>query len=932
MTTKTEEHILAVGTEIKEFVIFEILGEGGFGITYLAEDTQLDRKVAIKEYFPTDLSVRARDSKTINPKSSTEENYQFGLIKFLEEAKTLAQFKHPNIVGVNRFIEANNTAYLIMDFEEGEDLSDYLKRTGFKGNMPETELKGYLIPILQGLQAVHEKGLLHRDVKPGNIYLRKGGEPMLIDFGAARYALGEHSKSMSAIISMGYAPPEQYSSKAKQSPASDLYAWGATAYELITGKPPIESPDRSNAIFEDEPDPLKPLSQTHKGKYSSTLLSVIDQCLNIPQKKRPQSAAEVLAMLTGEKQSTGTVKVDAKDRFKSNTVVLAQERHPRPRSGTGTSSRNNRHSDRAQRVEESHHTGSQPKRKSNTIKYAAILLLLTGIGAGSYYGYDYYQEQQKIAEAQRIAAEQEKQRQQQAKLKAERDEQQAWDTAQSTNTIQSYQAYLDQYPKGKNSNEANKQLTQLKAELGNLTAQVQKLLIKLDYQVTTNGTLDARTEAAIKDFEAKHNILVTGKADQVLLNNLQQAYSDQDAKAWQQALKTNSITAYQNYQSNYSDGRYIDQVDSKIASVRQAIADAEAEKQRQAKIAADNQAWQQALNSHTETAYTQYRSTYPNGIHIEKLATQIDKVKQELLQKELIGTIQSELKRLGYKDQSIDGQLGTTTQNRIKAYQKLKKQIQTGEASQSLLTQLKAETKWPGRLPGEIYKDCSDCPEMVIIPAGSFRMGSNEESSEQPIHTVIIKQFAMSTTEVTFAQWDACYKAGGCSHKPNDEGWGRGNRPVINVNWDDAKEYTQWLSQKTGKTYRLPSESEWEYAARAGSSTKYSWGDSISCSQANYGGCGKRSTQPVKSYKKNAFDLYDMHGNVWEWVEDKYYDNYNGAPSDGSAWTNGSSQYRVLRGGSWYNFSNLLRSVYRYRFDPKNRIYDFGFRLSQNTE
>ncbi len=311
------EQTLKQGVQISQWHIKKVLGIGGFGVTYLAHDERLDRLVAIKEYLPAELGIRDSNTRLVHPRTGSEENYQFGLDKFLEEAKVLAQFSHPNIVRVQAFEEANNTAYLIMDYEEGEDLSDYLKRTGFKGGMPETELKGYLVPILKGLQAVHDKGLLHRDVKPGNIYLRKDAEPMLIDFGAARYALGEHSKSMSAIISMGYAPPEQYSSKAKQSPASDLYAWGATAYELITGKPPVESPDRSNAIFEDEPDPLKPLSQTHKGKYSDTLLSVIDQCLNIPQKKRPQSALDIIKKLTGEQLfKSRTIKVNPSDRFK----------------------------------------------------------------------------------------------------------------------------------------------------------------------------------------------------------------------------------------------------------------------------------------------------------------------------------------------------------------------------------------------------------------------------------------------------------------------------------------------------------------------------------------------------------------------------------------------------------------------------------------
>ncbi|MEZ5471343.1 MAG: protein kinase [Marinicella sp.] len=148
---------LPIGTKLEHYTITKLLGKGGFGVTYLAEDTRLKQKVAIKEYFPSEMGVRANDSITLKAQSERVEDYQFGLKRFLDEARTLAQFKHPNIVRVSNFLEMNGTAYMVMDYEQGEDLSDYLKRTGFKGGMPETELKGYLVPILQGLQAVHEK-------------------------------------------------------------------------------------------------------------------------------------------------------------------------------------------------------------------------------------------------------------------------------------------------------------------------------------------------------------------------------------------------------------------------------------------------------------------------------------------------------------------------------------------------------------------------------------------------------------------------------------------------------------------------------------------------------------------------------------------------------------------------------------------------------
>ena len=234
------------------------------------------------------------------------------------------------------------------------------------------------------------------------------------------------------------------------------------------------------------------------------------------------------------------------------------------------------------------------------------------------------------------------------------------------------------------------------------------------------------------------------------------------------------------------------------------------------------------------------------------------------------------------------------------------------------------------------HKDCEQCPTMVTLPAGHFLMGSNEgEENEKPPHQVQVESFYISETEVTFNQWEACYNEGGCSYLPDDNGWGRDVRPVINVSWQDAKEYTQWLRKKTGIRYRLPSEAEWEYAARAGSAKKYTTGDEITCEQARYGtfsgDCdGTHMTLPVGSYSANDFYLYDMHGNVWEWVEDCYHSDYYGAPKKGTVWKGSEDCRRVLRGGSWFVNADNLRSAYRLYNAPSVRIYSLGFRVARN--
>ena len=243
--------------------------------------------------------------------------------------------------------------------------------------------------------------------------------------------------------------------------------------------------------------------------------------------------------------------------------------------------------------------------------------------------------------------------------------------------------------------------------------------------------------------------------------------------------------------------------------------------------------------------------------------------------------------------------------------------------------------------PKDTFKECANCPEMMVVPAGSFTMGSptsepGHSADEGPQHTVTIaRPFAVGRFEVTFDEWDACAADGGCNgYMPSDEGWGRGRRPVINVSWDDAKAYVAWLSKKTGKSYRLLSGAEYEYATRAGTQTAYPWGNAVGTNNANCHACGSqwdaRQTAPVGSFAPNGFGLYDMVGNVREWTEDCYHARYIGAPADGSAWIEGADcSSRVVRGGSWLLAPVFLRSASRYWFTTDYRLNYLGFRVAR---
>ena len=583
---------LPQGHRLQEYELVRVLGFGGFGMTYLGFDHNLDKAVAIKEYLPSDIATRTGDNSVVPQASQFQDDFKWGLDRFLDEARALARFDHRHIIKVHRFFEAHGTAYIVMEYAEGETLSAFLER---KGTLKEAELKAILYPILDGLEVVHGADFLHRDIKPGNIIIRdEDNSPVLLDFGSARQAVGVRSRSVTSIITPGYAPIEQYSSRGDQGPWTDIYALGGVCYRALTGEVPDDATDRMRN------DPLIPVVEQCAGQVSAGFLSAIDWALRVDEGNRPQSVGAWRVAL--EKETPSNMDVDPS----AITSVTAPPSEIQDRGQVDIPPIHQRAEDRSKLVK-------KPKGKL----FAAVACLFVLLIGGGYY----------------------------------------------------YQA------------------------------------------------------------------------------------------------------------------------------------------------------------------------------------------------------------------------------------------------------------EWARQGVDRKFRDCTKCPEMVVVPSGSFTMGSpsGERGSddEGPRHAVRIDyRFAVGVYEVTFAEWDACADAGGCDrYVPDDEGWGRGNRPVINVSWENAQSYVRWLSAKTGHNYGLLSESEWEYVARAGTTTAYSWGDNIGRNRANCRGCGSRwdivKTAPVGSFSANGWGVYDMHGNVWEWVEDCYNDSYVGAPSDGSAWKFGNCSVRVKRGGSWLNAPRDLRSANR---------------------
>jgi serine/threonine protein kinase/tetratricopeptide (TPR) repeat protein len=290
MATSSHRNALKPGYRVHWYQIEKILGQGGFGITYLADDTNLNQKVAVKEYLPVEVAFREGDYSVHPVSENHSESYQWGLERFLEEARTLARFDHPNIVRVLSVFEMNNTAYMVMRYESGHSFQQMLPK---RATLDEERLAEILFPVLDGLRLVHEAGFIHRDVKPANIFVRGDGSPVLLDFGSARQSLGEATRTLTTLVSPGYAPFEQYYSKSdKQGPWTDIYGLGATLYRAVVGVPPMNAVDRSEGIIKKSQDPLVPAAQAAVGRYSKQFLDAIDWSLRFDETARPQSIDE----------------------------------------------------------------------------------------------------------------------------------------------------------------------------------------------------------------------------------------------------------------------------------------------------------------------------------------------------------------------------------------------------------------------------------------------------------------------------------------------------------------------------------------------------------------------------------------------------------------------------------------------------------------
>jgi len=395
-----------------------------------------------------------------------------------------------------------------------------------------------------------------------------------------------------------------------------------------------------------------------------------------------------------------------------------------------------------------------------------------------------------------------------------------------------------------------------------------------------------------------------------------------DHQAWSRAETDGSRAAIEAYREQFPAGLH--DADALIRLEELRLAEDAAARARSERETADSEAWDAARAARTIAAVDSYLAEWPDGLHVEEA-------------RRLQRTLQDEAN----ERRAFEAARKLNTRSAYRSY------VDAFPGGANVAAALEAIDDLTLR-PGKTFRDCADCPTMVVVPAGSFWQGSEEDApqvlkKETPRRMVTIADlFAVGVFEVTLAQWDACVSAGGCSTHPTDNGWGRESRPAIMVSWNDAVEYTRWLSEKAGQAYSLPSESQWEYMARAGEQTDWLGGDPAGiCQYANIAGAesGLRwhhpdcadpavlETLPVGSLRPNAFGVYDVIGNVAEWTLDCLNLSYLDAPADGSAWGRGICSSRMTRGGSWFTGTKDVRLPARFNLKNGDRNDFTGFRV-----
>ena len=699
----------------------EVLGAGGFGITYRAWDTTLEKYVAIKEYLPRDFATRT-NTRTVVPTSPADRaDYAWGLTRFLDEARTLARFDHPHVNTVHRHFEAHGTAYLVLEYVEGETLSAVLER---QRRLNAAQIEGLLTDVLSGLEEVHAAGFVHRDLKPGNLMVRPDGNVVVLDFGAARQAVGQRSKSITSILTPGYAPIEQYDTKAEDvGPWSDMYALGMVAYRSISGLKDGELPDavtRGRAARKGSGD-VEPAVHIGQGRYDARLLRAIDWAMTLEEDARPQSIGE----------------------WRTALPSLDDREPPRP---------------------------SQPRPSSlpRWVTVAGVIALIVAVGAGAYW----LGQRTPVVPTEQAAV----------PPPAVPDQRQTESPAPYETVSappEEEEPVVSPAPVVPESAPAPPDPVAIETALGlerEERALIQQGLAPVGHDPgladglfggeTTHTRQAIRAWQAAKGMEASR-YLTREQADTLMaLGQAAEEARAADDTAYAEAQRADTAAAYGEYLRAYPTGQHIQE-----ARVRQAAAET-----REQEARADDAAYATVESQNTTEGYEEYLRSYPSGRHVDVARA---------------------------------------------AQQRLREQ----DPRQRILVQVNAQ--------------------MVRVPGGTFTMGCTREQTdcaddEKPAHQVRVRSFELSKYEVTQELWEAVMRENPSYFENCPQ------CPVERVSWNDVQGFLRELNAGGGR-YRLPSEAEWEYAARGGPQSRgYEYaGSDRPNAVAWYGGNSGRKTHPV---------------------------------------------------------------------------------------
>jgi formylglycine-generating enzyme required for sulfatase activity/serine/threonine protein kinase len=805
---------LAPGVVISGLRIDRELGHGAFGVTYLVTELQSNQSFALKEFLPRDIVERDKDGKLGPAGQEHSEAYIDGLKHFLEEAQLVSQLRHANVVEVLRSFEANGTAYLLMPHYRGEPLDKLLKRSG---TFTPDEALALSNPLLEALEHIHAKGLVHQDIKPANIYITEDGQPILLDFGAAGQRLEADLSTRWKLGSEGYAALEQSENPRRIGPWTDIYALAATLYRCVSGKIPVAAPQRKQAVKNNEPDPLSPIETLVPGKHFAGIHNAMRVGLALEPESRPQNVAQWRASFKLHKAAKGVPNIP---------LVNGIEQEGR--------------------------------------EWLPLILLSTfGIILLSAVIYLFIGQEPQPGDpvADQPAVDTETARPSNESGFASPEETARWKSALDADTAYGYQKFMEDFPESIHEDQALVHLARL------------------------------------------------------------------DHQAWGYAEAEGSRSAIETYLQNFPEGLHL--ADAEILLHEIQLAQEAAQRELIEKEQQDEAAWQSARTERTLASMDGYLAEWPGGLHSDEARVLRREIESDLND--------SKAFQAARKLNSIDAY-----ESYLNAFPKGRNVALALEAIDDLTLR-----------PGKTFKDCQDCPTMVVVPAGSFWQGSEDTAPlalkmETPKRMVTLAEpFAVGVFEITMEQWDRCVADGACNNRPPDNGWGRGSRPAIMVSWNDTQEFTNWLSRKTGQSYSLPSESQWEYIARAGEESDWLGGGPAGiCAFGNIAGgesgfkwqhqeCSDGAaieTLPVGSFRANAFGVYDVVGNVAEWTLDCMNLSYLDAPADGSAWGRGICSSRITRGGSWFTGSREVRLPARFNLKNGDRNDFTGFRVVRRVE